>query len=375
VCRIDYNKLTQQFGCQLIPDEMIERVRKLTGVEPHPFLRRGIFFAHRDLKELLDAYEKGEKFYLYTGRGPSSEALHLGHLVPFQLTKWLQDAFKVPLVIQLTDDEKCLWRGLDADEAVRLAYENTKDIIACGFDPERTFIFSDFDYMGGNFYRNVNKIARAVTFSQVRGIFGFENDANIGKIMFPAIQAAPAFADTFPHMFGTNKKIRCLIPCAIDQDPYFRMTRDISTKLGYHKCALIESRFFPALQGESGKMSASDPNSSIFVTDTPKQIKTKVNKYAFTGGGDTLEDHRKYGGNLDVDVPYKYLNFFLDDDAKLMHIAEEYSTGRMLSGEIKAELIAILTDLTKKHQEARAKVTDEIVKYFMTPRKMDNLWG
>ena len=122
-------------------------------------------------------------------------------------------------------------------------------------------------------------------------------------------------------------------------------------------------------------MSASDPNSSIFVTDTPKQIKTKVNKYAFTGGGDTLEDHRKYGGNLDVDVPYKYLNFFLDDDAKLMHIAEEYSTGRMLSGEIKAELIAILTDLTKKHQEARAKVTDEIVKYFMTPRKMDNLWG
>ena len=43
-------------------------------------------------------------------QGPSSEALHLGHLVPFMFTKWLQDAFKVPLVIQLTDDEKFLWK-------------------------------------------------------------------------------------------------------------------------------------------------------------------------------------------------------------------------------------------------------------------------
>lgn len=43
-------------------------------------------------------------------QGPSSEALHLGHLVPFIFTKYLQDAFKVPLVIQITDDEKTLWR-------------------------------------------------------------------------------------------------------------------------------------------------------------------------------------------------------------------------------------------------------------------------
>ena len=47
---------------------------------------------------------------LVCAQGPSSEALHLGHLIPFMFTKWLQDAFKVPLVIQLTDDEKFLWK-------------------------------------------------------------------------------------------------------------------------------------------------------------------------------------------------------------------------------------------------------------------------
>ena len=78
----------------------------------------------RDLHELLDAYERGQPFYLYTGRGPSSEALHLGHLIPFVFTKWLQDAFKVPLVIQLTDDEKFLWKVG--------SFENPLSIVAVG---------------------------------------------------------------------------------------------------------------------------------------------------------------------------------------------------------------------------------------------------
>jgi tryptophanyl-tRNA synthetase len=60
----------------------------------------------------------------------------------------LQDVFDVPLVIQLTDDEKFLWKDLKVEEANRLAFENAKDIIACGFDVEKTFIFSDFDFIG-----------------------------------------------------------------------------------------------------------------------------------------------------------------------------------------------------------------------------------
>ena len=102
------------------------------------------------------------------------------------------------------------------------------------------------------------------TFNQVKGIFGFDDSTNIGKIMFPAIQAVPAFSSSFPEIFNNRKDIPCLIPCAIDQDPYFRMTRDVAPKLGFQKPALMHSKFFPALQGASTKMSASDENSSIF---------------------------------------------------------------------------------------------------------------
>ena len=163
-------------------------------------------------------------------------------------------------------------------------------------------------------------IMKHVTFNQVKGIFGFDGSSNIGKIMFPAVQAAPSFSSSFPFIFGGKKDVTCLIPCAIDQDPYFRMTRDVAPVLKFKKPALLHSTFFPALQGAQTKMSASDANSSIFLSDTPKQIKNKINKYAFSGGGVTVEEHREKGGNCDVDISYQYLTFFLEDDDKLAQI-------------------------------------------------------
>ncbi|KAJ1633480.1 tryptophanyl-tRNA synthetase, cytoplasmic [Pavlovales sp. CCMP2436] len=367
---IDYAKLIVKFGSSAITEDIISRLERITNTRAHPWIRRGVFFSHRDLGMILDTVERGGKVYLYTGRGPSSESLHLGHLVPFMFTKWLQDAFKCPLVVQLTDDEKFLWKDIPLQETYRLARENCKDIVACGFDITRTFIFSDLDYVG-TMYPNIVRIQKLTTYSTVKAIFGFSDSDNIGKHAFPAIQAAPSFSSSFTHIFGQDQRVPCLIPCAIDQDPYFRLTRDAAPKLGFLKPALIHSKFFPALQGFDTKMSASDESSAIYVTDTAKQIKDKVNKYAFSGGRDTFEEHRRLGANIEVDVPYAYLSFFEFDDAKLAHIKAEYVAGRMLTGEIKAELIKVLQPLVATHQRARAAVTDDVVKTFMSVRKLD----
>jgi tryptophanyl-tRNA synthetase len=322
------------------------------------------------LDVLLDKYEAGEPFYLYTGRGPSSASLHLGHLIPFQFTQWLQEAFNVPLVIQLTDDEKFLWKDLELEECRRLATENARDIIACGFDPDKTFIFSDLDYLG-HMYRNVLRIQKKVTSNQARGIFGFDGESNIGKVAFPAIQAAPSFPTSFPVPLKGSTNMYCLIPQAIDQDPYFRMTRDVAPRLGFQKPALIHSKFFPALQGFDTKMSASAANTAIYVTDTPAQIKKKINKYAFSGGQETLELQREKGADVSVDVAYQYLRFFLEDDEELARIGKEYGEGRMLTGEVKKILIDTLTPMVLEHQEARKAATDDVVEKFMSVRPLD----
>jgi len=221
------------------------------------------------------------------------------------------------------------FKDLTLEEAYRLGIENVKDIIAVGFDPKKTFIFSDLEYVG-TMYPNIVKIQKCMTMNQVQSAFGFDVLDNVGKYAYPAIQAAPSFSSSFPHIFGKGSNYHCLIPCAIDQDPFFRMTRDIAPRLGFHKPAVIHSKFFPALQGHHTKMSASDPNSAIFITDSPAQIKEKITKYAFSGGKDTKEDQRKYGANLEVDIPYQYLSVFEFDDEKLQKIHDAYKSGEML---------------------------------------------
>ena len=84
---IDYNKLIAEFGTNLIDDALLERFEKVTGHRPHRFLRRQIFFSHRDLTGILDRYEKNEPFFLYTGRGPSSDSMHIGHTQVFDFVK------------------------------------------------------------------------------------------------------------------------------------------------------------------------------------------------------------------------------------------------------------------------------------------------
>ena len=73
-----------------------------------------------------------------------------------------------------------------------------------------------------DFYRQILRIQKCVTVNQAKGIFGFNDSDNIGKIAFPAVQAAPSFSTTFPHIFGGRKDIQCLIPCAIDQVLYIQ---------------------------------------------------------------------------------------------------------------------------------------------------------
>ena len=364
---VDYEKLIRDFGSEPITADMVESLKILTNSRPHHFLSRNIFFSHRDFHRILQAHSSGTPFYLYTGRGPSSEAMHLGHLVPFLFTKWLQDVFDVPLVIQITDDEKYLWKDITMEKMDRIAHENIKDIIALGFNPQKTFIFKNYEYLG-SMYRVVSKIQRGVTASQARNCFGFRMEDNIGKWSFPAIQAAPSFAAAFPHLFPMPEKeqrnVLCLIPCAIDQDPYFRLTRDIAPRLGWPKPALLHSIFFPALVGPHTKMSASASHTCIYLTDTPEMIKDKISRYAFSGGGATRREHLTLGGHAEIDVPLQWLRFFMEDENKLAELTWGYRTGRVSTSEVKKVLIEVLQKIVAEHQRARALVTDADVKSF-----------
>ncbi len=79
--------------------------------------------------------------------------------------------------------------------------DNVKDIIACGFDINKTFIFANTSYIG-TLYPTILRIERCMTNSQVFNVFGIQHSDNIGRTQFPAIQAAPSFASSFPIVLG-----------------------------------------------------------------------------------------------------------------------------------------------------------------------------
>ncbi|KAK8233560.1 tryptophanyl-tRNA synthetase [Phyllosticta capitalensis] len=387
VLAFDYEAVSRKWNTKLIDEALLERFECVTGAKSHRWLRRGLFFSHRDLDLILNYYEQGRPFFLYTGRGPSSDSMHVGHTVPFEFTKWLQDVFDVPLVIMLTDDEKALFKdNLTFEETMKCARDNAKDIIAIGFDLKKTFIYSDLKFIGydgGHMMLNAWEFSKLVTFNQVRGAFGFDASTNTGRIFFPMFQCVAAFATSYPFIWGDdpnsdfrNKKtaqIPCLIPCGIDQDPYFRLVRENSHRMKHPvpKPALIHSKFLTSLQGAGGKMSASIPNSAIFMSDTPKQIQKKINSHAFSGGQETVELHREKGGNPDVDVAYQYITYFEEDDEKIKKLYDGYKAGEVLTGEMKKECIKLMQDYVKGFQERRAAVTDDILKSYMTPRKLE----
>ena len=351
---IDYDKLIKQFGTQKISNELLSKLQKITG-EDHFMLRRGVFFSHRDLNLILENYEKGKEFFLYTGRGPSGHT-HIGHLIPWVFAKWLQDKFHVDMYFQLTDDEKFFAKqDLSLDQTTNFALENALDFIALGFKPENTKIIVNTKNIK-TLYPIAAQVAKKINFSNTKAVFGFTNDTNLGMIFYTCLQSAPCFIE--------DKQV--LIPLGVDQDPHFRITRDIAPKINKTKPALIHNIMIPSLLGPGGKMSASDEKSTIYTTDSPEVVKKKINKYAFSGGQPDIDEHRKIGGDPDIDVSYQYLRiFFEQDDSKLKKIYDDYKSGKMLTGELKSILIEIINEFLSLHQEKREEARKNIDDYLL----------
>ncbi len=356
---IDYNKLVERFGTESLTQSLSNRIAEHAGFK-HMQLRRDLFFSHRDLGWWLSEYEKGETVGLYTGRGPSGN-VHLGHLLPWFFCKYLQDAFDADLYFQMTDDEKFLHRpDLTLEETIGYSYDNSLDVIACGLDSRKTHIFSDTDNID-KIYKLGLRVAKRITFSTVRAVFGLTESDNIGLIWYPALQAMTCFLQSERD----GKNIPCLIPAAIDQDPYWRITRDIAEKLGYYKPAQIHNKFLPGLQ-KGGKMSASQPDTAIFTTDEPDNAAKKIMN-AFTGGRDTLAEQKELGGVPETCNVFAYYFFlFEEDDSKLGKLEYECRSGTIMCGECKARLAKKVQAFLVDFQEKREKAKDVLDDFLLT---------
>ncbi|WP_415379704.1 tryptophan--tRNA ligase [Halosimplex sp. TS25] len=342
---VDYDRLLEQFGADRLTDAQIRRF------PDHPMLRRRVFYAGRDVDRYLAAAEAGETHSIVTGIGPSGP-MHLGHVLVFYLAKRLQEATGAYVYIPLSDDEKFYAKDLSFDEIEAATRSNLRDLLAVGFDPERTRIVVD-RLDADVLYPQAARVAAGITQSTVDATYG--DPDNVGLSFYPAMQATHLLLPQLVH--GRHPT---LVPIAVDQDPHVRVCRDVAAKERFaaDKPAALLGKFLPALDGP-GKMSSSSDAPAIELTDDRKTVREKVMDYAHSGGRVDIDEHREHGGDPAVDVAYQYLHtFFEPDDERVEELAAQYRSGELLTGELKEIAAERIGEFLAGHQEHRAALGD-----------------
>lgn len=354
---IDYGKLIKEFGIKEMP--------KLPDVFNENILfRRKVVFAHRDFEKILEAIKNKKKFIMMTGLMPSGD-FHLGHMLLAQQMIFYQK-LGAKLYIAVADLEAYNARQKSLEELRKIAIDQyLLNYIALGLKPENVdFYFqsarSEEAKKSNAYYRLASNFSRYATFNEFKGVYG---EISPGKMNASLLQAADMFHPQLPEF---ENPVPTFIPVGIDQDPHIRLARGMADRNKDHKFIQIASTyhlFLPSLKGE-GKMSSSDPTSYIAMTDNEKEVKLKINKYAFSGGQATIDEHRKKGGNPDVDVSFQYLKMFFEpDDSKLKQIYDDYKSGKLLTSELKAYLIEKINAFLKEHQKKRELAKKQVDKF------------
>lgn len=352
---INYSKLIKEFG--------VSPIKELPGIFNENILfRRGFVFAARDIGRILARIHDKKDFVVMTGLMPTGN-FHIGHALVIKQVLFYQN-LGAKVYITVADLEAYNARGQSLVESRKIAMEYLADYVALGLDLSKCDIYFQSERSrdgkrASAYYQLQNEFARHSTFNEFKGVYG---EITPGKMLAALLQASDMYHPQTEEFEG--KPIPTIVPAGIDQDPHIRLARDVARRFNNKFIPISSSYhlFLPGLKG--GKMSASDPNSYISFTDGPSQIKNKINKYAFSGGQKTLEEHREKGGNPDIDVSYQYLRLFEEDDEKLREIYESYKSGILLTGDLKKYAIEKVSAFMVDHQKKRTSAKKKVEKFF-----------
>ncbi len=326
-------------------------INKLSSTPKHYAFENNLIASHRDFDKFFSALKKHEKCAIVSGLNASG-TLHLGHKAVFDINLFFQKKYNVPIFIPISDDESYVTGKIKTQEqALENSKKLAKELIAYGFDSKKTFFIIDQIYT--NIYNLAIKLSKKVNYSEIKAVYGYKPEENIGLHFYPAVQSAHIL---FPQEKHKIKNI--LVPIGPDEDAHIRISRDIASRAGYNKPAILHTNFLPGIDGK--KMSTSKPNTAIFLNDDEKTIRKKINK-AFSGGQKTIKEHKKLGGNPDVDVSFIYLEKLFLTKQEAEKLKNQYKKGKILSGEMKKLFADKAVEFIKQFQSNLKKTSQKDV--------------
>jgi tryptophanyl-tRNA synthetase len=345
------DKLIKQFGLSTFSEAERKRFDNM-------LFQRGIVIANRDFKLIEERIKNGKPFIQMTGIACSGP-MHLGHKVDIDMFLYFK-SLGARCYYCVADIDGYVSRSDDKvsslEKAKQIAVDNITDALALGIDPKDLYVQSRKEQ---RYYEFAFELAKKFTFNTLFAIYG--EDYNPGKNSANMLQYADIMHQQLKEF---NGPMPSLTGIGVDQDPHARAVRDVASKLPYNLVppSFIYFSFQPSLQ-LGKKMSSSDPASTILLSDTPEEIKKKI-RNAYSGGRDTLAEHKKLGGVPEVDRAYQIMRYHCTDDKLVNKMYTKFKSGEMTSGELKDETIKFVTEMLKKHQEKTKhtrKIAEKIV--------------
>lgn len=286
------------FGISSITSELESKYSHL--------LSAGFITHHRGLETL----QIDEPFYVYSGRGPSSASFHLGHL-PGLLTIRSILVHSQSSLFMIADDEKILRDNIDINEMRSNVVSTIKQLDKFGINENVCDILINSAGINKEHYEILLQLMNHVTLNQLINTFGEKQ--NIGEYFYALRQLVPCFI---------KRSERCVVIAGLDQDPFFRLARDLARKLEHPLPIILYTTSVPGIDG-SDKMSTNNL-SSIKIDETSKSLHKKVFAIKKVGAG-TLDELFEKGAELSIDIPYQLLHIFHDKNLDI--IRKLYTTG------------------------------------------------
>jgi len=323
----------------------------------HYLFERGIILAHRDFEPILESIRLKKQFIQLTGIA-SSGPIHMGHKLDIDVYLLFKSLGAKSFFV-VSDIDAYVSRPDSKVPSLQKAKENAVELIAhlmtLGIPKGDIYIQGKKE---ARYYEFAFEMSKKITENEFKAVYGH---LNIGKIAANLLQYSDILHLQLKEYFGPTHTITGI---GFEQDPHARLCRDLARKLPY-KLKLPSFIYFSHQAGlqEGKKMSSSEPDTAIFLSDSKSEIKRKVNK-AFSGGRDSIEEHRDLGGMPEKDRAYELLFYHHPDSNFVKKLYEDYKSGKMLSGELKKICIDFLTEFLSKHQEKVAqneKIAREMV--------------
>ena len=311
-----------------------------------------------------------EKIIL-TGDRPTGK-LHIGHYVgSLRRRVELQNSGEFDKIFIMIADAQALTDNADNPEKIRQnVIEVALDYLSAGLDPDKCHIFVQSavpELTELNFYYmnlvSVQRLQRNPTVKTELEMRKFEGGTPTGFFCYPISQAADI------TLFKATT-----VPVGEDQKPMLEQTNEIVRRFNnIYGPTLVEPKILlpdnaaclrlPGTDGKA-KMSKSLGN-CIYLSDTPKELKKKVNSM-YT---DPEHIHIEQPGHLEGNTVFTYLDAFcLDSDFEkflpeyknLDELKAHYTRGGLGDGTCKKFLYNVLNDRLEPIRQRRKQYEQDI---------------